>query len=98
MGAALPALSPRVLYLTPYWPHRATCASELRAIHIGRALQEFGRVEVVVVGGEGRAHEWAEQRNKNFNVSYGVPVEVLRSKRGRDKLAWAVNPRSFYPH
>jgi glycosyltransferase involved in cell wall biosynthesis len=88
----------RILYLSPYWPHRGTCASELRALHIGRALQECGRVEVVVVGGEDREREWVDQQHKAFSVACGVAVEALPPRRYREKLAWAINPRTSYPH
>lgn len=93
-----PSSTPRVLYLSPYWPHRASTASELRSVNIGRALQKFGRVEVVVVGGEGAGQEWEERAHKDFEVAYALPVHLRPNKSLRQKLRWAVDPRMNYPH
>jgi glycosyltransferase involved in cell wall biosynthesis len=89
---------PRILYLTPYWPHRATCASELRALHIARALAQMGTVEMVVVDAEGGEAEWCELAQQEFKVHYGVPVRMWPNKSIGQKLNWAFNPRSAYPH
>jgi glycosyltransferase involved in cell wall biosynthesis len=89
---------PRILYLTPYWPHRATCASELRALHIARALQEMGQVEIVVVDAEGGEQEWQELRDKEFKVACGVKVQPRPNTTPGQKFNWMQNPRSLYPH
>jgi hypothetical protein len=89
---------PRILYLSPYWPHRETCAAEIRGRHVARALQEMGDVEVVVVDEEGGGPEWAEQTHKEFNVAYGVPVHLSPNKRLHQKLRWALSPHVKYPH
>ena len=94
----MPDRSPRILYLTPYWPHRATCASELRALHVARALQAYGRVETVVVDAEGGGEEWAAQPAKEFDVAYGVSVRPCPNKSWVAKLNWALNPYAEYPH
>ena len=89
--------TPRILYLSPYWPHRATCASELRALHIARALQEFGHVEVVVVDAEGGADEWAARKHHELSVAYSVPVRPRPQKSLREKAEWAISPNVTYP-
>jgi glycosyltransferase involved in cell wall biosynthesis len=67
-------------------------------LHIGRALQACGAVEVVVVDAEGGGDEWAELSDKEFNVAYGLPVHQ-RPKRGLgSKLRWSLDPRMNYPH
>jgi glycosyltransferase involved in cell wall biosynthesis len=90
--------APRILYVTPYWPHRGTCASELRALHIGRALQEIGSVEVVVVDAEGGEQEWMELRDHEFKVACSVRVQPHPNRGLREKLNWMINPRVNYPH
>lgn len=90
--------TPRILYVSPHWPHRATTASELRALGIARALQQFGKVEVVVVDGEAREQEWAATPSREFNVAYSVPVEVHPNNGVGEKVSWALNPRKYYPH
>lgn len=90
--------APRILYVTPYWPHRGTCASELRALHIGRALREMGRVEVVVVDAEGGEEEWAALPEQEFKVACSVRVEPRPNRGLQQKLNWLINPRMNYPH
>jgi glycosyltransferase involved in cell wall biosynthesis len=90
--------APRVLYVTPYWPHRGSCASELRALHIGRALQDIGRVEMVVVDAEGGEEEWADLLDQEFKIACSVRVEDRPKKVFGQKLNWMFNPRITYPH
>ncbi|MEY4005634.1 MAG: hypothetical protein RLZZ221_1730, partial [Verrucomicrobiota bacterium] len=40
---------PRILYLSPCWPHAPTHGGQLRALHIGRALKEVGDVRLLTV-------------------------------------------------
>lgn len=61
-------------------------------------MQEYGRVETVVVDAEGGGEEWAEQPVKEFDVAYGVPVRQRPNKSWPGKLNWALNPYTAYPH
>jgi glycosyltransferase involved in cell wall biosynthesis len=90
--------TPRILYLTPHWPYRATGASEVRALNVARALQEFGHVEVVVVDGEGGAERWAARRDHEIEVAYSLPVHLHPNDTLRKKMKGALNPRVNYPH
>jgi polysaccharide biosynthesis protein PslH len=87
----------RILYLTPYWPHRATSASEVRARNVVRALQERGEVEIVVVGGEGAEEEWLALAKKDFSVACSFPVATYAPRRFHEKLAETFDPRRHYP-
>jgi glycosyltransferase involved in cell wall biosynthesis len=87
----------RILYLTPYWPHRATSASEVRALHVARALRERGDVEIVVVGGEGAEDDWMAWPEKEFSVAYSFPVAPKASRGLYQKLAETFDPRRHYP-
>lgn len=92
------ARTPRILYVSPYWPHRGSSASEQRALNIGRALLDVGRVEVWVVDAEGGQAEWAEWPDREFHVAGSVPVHRRRNHGLPQKLRWALNPRCPYPH
>jgi glycosyltransferase involved in cell wall biosynthesis len=81
-----------------YWPHRATSASELRALNIARVLQECGQLEIIVVDGEGKAEEWNEWPDKEFKVACGFPVRLQPTESLGQKLRWTFDPRSNYPH
>jgi glycosyltransferase involved in cell wall biosynthesis len=89
--------SPRILYLSPYWPHRATSASEIRAVNIVRALRECGELEIVVVGGEGGDEEWTASTDKEFKIAGSVPVSTQSNRGFYKKLSWMVSPRNNYP-
>jgi glycosyltransferase involved in cell wall biosynthesis len=89
--------SPRILYISPHWPHRATGASELRALKIAQALQAFGHVEVVVIDGEGRA-EREKRVEHHLEIAYSVPVQLRANESLREKVRWVVDPRFNYPH
>lgn len=97
-GRRMLGREPRILYVTPYWPVQVTCASELRAIEIARALKAFGRVEMVVVDAEGGGDEYAAAAHKEFPVACGVPVRLRPNQTAAMKLNWLLNPRSPYPH
>ena len=90
--------SPRILYLSPYWPHRETYASELRSLNIARALRECGELEIVVVGGEGGREEWNAWPHKEFKVVCDLPVGSQPNQGLSQKLRWRLDPRSHYPH
>jgi glycosyltransferase involved in cell wall biosynthesis len=89
--------TPRILYVTPHWPHRATGASELRAFHIADALRAVGDVEVIVIDGEGRP-EQGHRRAHNLTVAYSVPVVPHPNDGLRSKLQWMLDPRRSFPH
>lgn len=89
---------PRVLYVTPYWPQRVTCASELRAVEIARALKRFARVEMVVADAEGGEGEYAALAEPEFPVAFGAPVRLRPNTTAAMKCQWLLNPRSLYPH
>jgi glycosyltransferase involved in cell wall biosynthesis len=97
-GRQLLGREPRVLYVTPYWPLRVTCASELRAIEIARTLQAFGQVDMVVVDAEGGGDEYAAAAHKEFPVACCVAVRPRPNQTVAMKLNWLLNPRSLYPH
>src|SRR5580765_1498861 len=89
---------PRILYLSPYWPNRATSASEVRALHIGRALQEFGRLQMVVVDSEGRSEEPSPRGDCEFDVAYSVGAQPAPKRKLIQKVNWALNPSAVCPH
>lgn len=89
--------TPRILYVTPHWPHRMTSGSELRSFHVAKALKEFGDVEVIVVDGEGRPEQGRRQAHQ-LKIAYSVPVVGRPNETIRSKIAWVLDPRRPYPH
>jgi glycosyltransferase involved in cell wall biosynthesis len=86
------------LYFSPYCPQAATSAGELRALHIARGLQEIGEVEVAVVDVEGRNQERAERGDFEFRVACSLSVQGRPNVGFGQKVRWALNPRTAYPH
>ena len=89
--------TPRILYVTPHWPHRATSGTELRSLHVAKALNGIGDVTVIVVDGEGRPEE-GSRRDHRLEIGYSVPVVPRPNRQLRHKMAWALNPRRPFPH
>ncbi len=58
----------RVLYLCSSWPHGRSFGGQLRALHLGRALQQIGRVTVLMVGSEAGDAEAREKTAAEFDV------------------------------
>jgi len=87
---------PRILYVTPYWPQIPGSASESRAAHIGRALQQIGDVDVLLVDAECRNDD--AQSTTEARILNWLPVQPAPPKGLLAKLQWAFNPRSMLPH
>src|SRR5437867_8651310 len=90
--------SPRILYLSLYRPHKASFGGELRSHHVLRALQQMGRVEVVVVDSDGAVSESDAEPTGDLEYAYSVKVKRRPKKGWGEKLRWALNPRTLYPH
>jgi glycosyltransferase involved in cell wall biosynthesis len=70
----------------------------LRALHIGRALQQVGDVELVVLDTHGSGN--AERRSAHDRAPAGHRLEVRRqsTRNVLQKVNWALNPRVKCPH
>jgi glycosyltransferase involved in cell wall biosynthesis len=90
--------APRILYFSQHWPHRATYGSELRSFQIRRALQEIGKVDVVVLDVEGGGEDWLENTDDGFKIGDVIAVQEHNNKGIYQKLRWAFDPYSCYPH
>ena len=67
----------------------------MRSAQVARALQEFGKVKVVIVGAERPS---GAQDAAEFDVAYELPVRPAPNRGLFKKLDWMLNPRSFQPH
>lgn len=62
----------RILYVTSCWPCDKSHGSQLRALHIGRALQYFGRPSLVVAG----AHPIESEVRTKTAAEYDIAGEI----------------------
>ena len=90
--------TPRILYLSSFWPNRATNAAEIRSRSVARALTKLGSVECIVVTDPADVHPRPPQTGTELDVSYSIPVYPHRKKTTARRLRWLIAARSAYPH
>jgi glycosyltransferase involved in cell wall biosynthesis len=88
----------RILYITSSWPHDNSFGGQLRALHIGRALQTIGKVTVAVVSSDTASPEVLTRTSDEFAVEPPVRVHVQRNRGMVQRLQWAFNPRFLNVH
>jgi glycosyltransferase involved in cell wall biosynthesis len=91
---------PRILYVSPFWPVVPKSASEVRALQIGRALQEIGRVQVALVNEEQHFDSQVAAALQHDPPAHfqSFRVRPCPRKHASEKLNWLLNPRVRYPH
>jgi glycosyltransferase involved in cell wall biosynthesis len=90
--------SPRILYVTPFWPYGPEIGARVRSVNVLRALRQIGTVEVVVLNDERATSTAISEPGCEFNVSYSIEVEQRPNKGLFEKLRWTLDPRSPYPN
>ena len=85
------------MYLSPQWSSTATSASELRTMHVARALQHVGEVEVIPVIDGGSDLPSGDDTNATFKLGEPVRAQV-QANRWTRKLRWPFDSRLPYPH
>lgn len=89
---------PEILYVTPCWPHGKPFGSQLRVLHIARALQQIGRLRLVVVDLIGEEAEGMARTRQEFQVEcYGSP-RPLAAACGLARIRRALNARIVNPY
>ena len=88
----------RILYLSSHWPRGKTSGSQLRTLHVARALAEMGEVHVMVVGAEENEPESIERTASEFKVALQVNVIQVAGEGFTQRVRRAVDPRCPYPH
>lgn len=94
----MPASRPRILYVCPAWPHDKAYGGQLRALHIGRALQQVGDVQLLVINAEPAQPDAAARTAAEFSLVGEIKGAPATSRRLRDRVDWALNPRCRNAH
>ena len=89
---------PRILYLSPCWPHAPTHGGQLRALHIGRALRQVADVRLVIVAADAPDEATRRLTREEFDLRGEIPAEPQRGNRWGRRLARALNPRVPHAH
>jgi len=80
------------------WPHGPTFGGQLRALHIGRVLQEMGQVTIAVVSSDIVRPEVIKNTADEFVVEPPVRVNVEPNRGLIERLQWAFDPRFLNVH
>ena len=87
-----------IAYICPCWPGDRAFGGQLRASHIGRVLQQFGSVTLVVVSEEGACLEVMERTASEFAVDPPVRVNSRPNHGLTGRLRWAFDPHFLNIH
>jgi glycosyltransferase involved in cell wall biosynthesis len=90
--------SPRILYVSSGWPLDRAFGGQLRALNIGRALQQVGDVTVVVVSSDVAEEEVVRRTAAEFRVDPPVHVNTHPNRGLTQRLRWAFDPRFLNVH
>jgi glycosyltransferase involved in cell wall biosynthesis len=97
-GMTARRVTPRILYCSLFHTDKATGGAEIRSLHILRALQQIGEVEVVALISDDAETEQIASSASDFKIAYAPKVRQLPNKRLGQKLKWMLNPTIHYPH
>jgi glycosyltransferase involved in cell wall biosynthesis len=86
-----------ILFVCPCWPVDRTHGGQLRALHIGRALKQYGDVSVVVVNPDATWPDANERTAAEFRVVGEVEGTVTGSGFA-DRVRRTLNPRFHNVH
>jgi glycosyltransferase involved in cell wall biosynthesis len=88
---------PRILVVTPFWPHRSGIGSEVRAGLTINALRDHAQVEVAVLDDGELTGDAIRESLESSNPPRVVPI-VSRPRPGIvGKLRWMLDPELAHP-
>lgn len=89
---------PKILFLSPSWPHGHTFGGQLRALHTARALKAIGSVTLMVVGSEAGDAEAALLSAAEFRIAPAVPAALHPNHGAWKRLRWAIDLQYLNVH
>jgi glycosyltransferase involved in cell wall biosynthesis len=89
---------PHILFVCPAWPHGQAHGGQLRALQVGRALQQIGEVTVLVVGSDAGAEAARRKTAEEFRVVPAVRLLPAPNRTIAQKLRWAFDARYLNVH
>jgi hypothetical protein len=90
--------SVRILYVSPYVSAVATSATELRTMHIAKALQSVGSVEVISIAADENAAAANDFVAPATTRADEIGVETTPNRGWIQKAKWLLNAQQPYPH
>lgn len=89
---------PRILYICSSWPLGRSFGGQIRALHIGRALQQVGDVDVLMVGSEAGDQDSQEKTAREFLTLPPITPVLTGSTNVRNKFRRAFDTRFLDIH
>lgn len=89
---------PRILYICSSWPLGKSFGGQIRALQVGRALQQVGDVDLLMVGSDAIDQDAREKTEREFSTLHPIAPILTRSRRLRDKLRRAFDTRYLDIH
>lgn len=84
--------SPRILYVTSCWPHDKSHGGQLRALQIGRALKQMGRVSIAIIGAHEVGPDVKVRTADEFEVQQELKISPFPSRTLRERAAAVFDP------
>lgn len=88
----------QILYIASCWPHGPAYGGQLRALHIGRALQKLGKVTIAIVTSDVPSSETIKKTADEFALYPPIAVCEHRNRGLAQRFQWAFNPRFLNVH
>lgn len=89
---------PRILYICSSWPHGRSFGGQIRSLHIGRALQNVGAVDLLMVGSEAGDRDAQEKTAREFSTLPPIQPQLTGRNRAIDTLRRAFDTRYLDIH
>ncbi len=88
----------KILYLASSWPRGGTFGGQLRALHVGRALKQVGKVTLVVINSDAPELQNLRESGEEFSLAAPVVAEPSRHVGLIAKVRRAIDPRFLDVH
>jgi glycosyltransferase involved in cell wall biosynthesis len=89
---------PRILYVSSCWPHGRAYGGQLRALHVGRALRQFGDVTLAVVSPDEPGEDAIRRTAAEFQLDAPVGIQECPNRGLIQRSRWAFDPRFLNVH
>src|SRR6476620_9415746 len=86
-------MKPKILYISPPWPYKS-----IRSLHVARALQQVGDVEVAVLQSEDEDSSADKILENGFTLAYQLKAQYRPTNTFGRKLRSLLDPHTPYPH
>ena len=88
----------RILYLCSSWPLGRAFGGQLRALQVGRALQQIGEVTVAVVSSDAKDIEAESRTGAEFALETPILPQIRPNQSISEKLRWALDLKHLNVH